>query len=203
MVGNVIIDAMAGYGLARTEFFGKNIIFAMYLATMMIGIEVLMVPQFLIVRYLGLYDSFPAIVLPGLASPFSIFLMRQFFLNFPREIEESAFVDGASRFRIFCSIALPTAKPVLATVAVIHFLAGWESFIWPLIVTSTAGRWAVMQVVIARATQKISAFIPAEAGINYPMVMAASFISAIPMLFVFLFAQRFFIHGLSAGALKG
>ena len=201
--GNVLIDSMAGYGFAKTEFPGKNVIFALFLATLMLGFEVLMIPEFLIIKRMGLYDTFPAIVLPGMASSFSIFLMRQFFSTIPHEIEESAFIDGAGRLRIFFHIALPMSKPALATIGVLHFLGGWESYLWPLIVTSPSGRMQVMQTVIARATQMAG---PAGSGageVLWPDLMAASLISAIPIFFLFLFAQRYFVAGLMGGALKG
>ncbi|NOZ29494.1 MAG: carbohydrate ABC transporter permease [Chloroflexi bacterium] len=201
--GNLLIDSMAGYGFAKTEFPGKNAIFALFLATLMLGFEVLMIPEFLIIKRLGLYDTFPAIVLPGMASTFSIFLMRQFFSTIPNEIEESAFIDGAGRFRIFFNIALPMSKPALATIGVLHFLGGWESYLWPLIITSPSGRLQVMQTVIARATQMAGPAGTGAGDVLWPDLMAASLISALPIFFLFLFAQRYFVAGLTGGALKG
>jgi multiple sugar transport system permease protein len=198
--GNVLFDSLAGYAFARIRFRGRNVVFVVFLATLAVPPEVLIIPQFLIVRALGLYDTFPAIVLPGLASPLSIFLMRQFFLKVPIEIEEAAKVDGAGRLRIFFSIAMPMAKPAVATVAVINFIAGWESYIWPLVATSPAGRWDLMQTLIARSVQSSSA---AGIVVDWPQLMASSLIATLPVLLVFVFAQRWFVAGLTGGALKG
>lgn len=200
---NVLIDAMAAYAFARISFPAKEAIFAMLLGTLMIGSEALLIPQFLIVRTLGLYNTFAGIMLPGFASAFGIFLLRQFFVQIPHEIEESAFIDGATRWRIFWSIVLPVSTPALATVAIFFFLSGWEMYLWPLVVTDPSGTLQLIQVVIAQATL-IAAPAGAGAGVVlWPDLMAGSVLAAIPILLLFIFGQRYFVRGLTGGALKG
>jgi multiple sugar transport system permease protein len=200
MVSNVLLDSMAGYALARVRFVGRGFVFTTLLATLLLPGEVVLIPMFLITVRLGLYDTFLGIVAPGMATVFGIFLMRQFFLSLPIEVEESAFVDGATRWRVFGSIALPMAKPALATVAILHFLAGWEQFIWPLVVTSSQGRLRLLQNVVASATQAVG--YGAE-NVQWNEMFAASIIAVVPLLVLFLACQRYFVEGLSRGAVKG
>jgi len=200
MACNVLFDAMAGYALARIRFLGRQVIFVVLLATLLLPFEVVMIPMFLIAVRLGLYDTLWGIVAPGMATTFGIFLMRQFFLTLPREIEESAVVDGASRWRIFTSIALPMSKPALATVAILHFLGGWEQFIWPMIVTSSQGRLRLLQNVVASATQAVGY---GEEAVLWNELFAASLIAVVPLVILFVIFQRYFIEGLSQGAVKG
>lgn len=200
---NILADAMAAYAFARISFPGRDIIFALLLATLMIGSEALLIPQFLIIRLLGLYNTFAGIMLPGFASAFGIFLLRQFFSQIPHEIEESAFIDGASRWSIFWSIVLPISTPALATIAILFFLSGWEMYLWPLVVTDPSGNLQLIQVIIAQATL-IAAPAGAGAGVVlWPDLMAGSVLAAIPILLLFVFGQRYFVRGLTGGAIKG
>ncbi len=200
MVCHVLFDSMAGFAFAKMRIPGKNVIFVTLLVTLMVPFEGLMVPLYLIVTRVGLANTLPGIILPGAASAFCIFLMRQFFKRVPDEVIEAAIVDGAGWGRIFFSIALPLAAPAVATIAVITFLGGWESFIWPLLITDPHSKFDVLQKVIAQAT---FTSMGGSADVEWPWLMAAALISTLPVLLLFIFFQRFFIAGLTGGAVKG
>jgi len=200
MVCNVLFDSMAGFAFAKMRVPGKNFILLTLLVTLMVPFEVLMVPMYLIVTKMGLANTLTGIVLPFAASAFCIYLMRQFFMRVPDELIEAAVVDGAGWGRIFFSIALPLATPAVATVAVITFLTGWEAFIWPLLITDPHSQFDVLQKVIAQAT---FVSMGGAEDIQFPWLMAIGLISTLPVLLLFLFCQRFFITGLTSGALKG
>ena len=133
VAGNLLFCSLAGYAFARIKFFGRDVVFILVLATLMIPFQVIMIPTFLIVRKLGLIDTLGALIVPNLAGAFGIFLLRQFFRSLPIELEEAARIDGASRLGVLFKIVLPLSGPVLATVAVITFLWTWNDFLWPLI----------------------------------------------------------------------
>ena len=200
MVCHVLFDSMAGFALAKMRIPGKNFIFVTLLVTLMVPFEGLMVPLYLIVTRMGLANTMPGIILPGAASAFCIFLMRQFFKRVPDELIEAAIVDGAGWGRIFFAIAMPLAAPAVATIAVITFLGGWESFIWPLLITDPHSDFDVLQKVIAQAT---FTSMGGSADVEWPWLMAAALISTLPVLILFIFCQRFFIAGLTGGAVKG
>ncbi len=200
MVCNVVFDCMAGFALAKMRVPGKQLILLGLLITLMVPFEGLMVPLYLVVTKLGLANTLPGIVLPGAASAFCIVLMRQFFTKVPDELIEAAVVDGADWGQIFFRIALPLAAPSVATIAVITFLAGWESYIWPLLITDPQSKFDVLQKVLAQATMISQA---GSTDTEWPWLMAAALISTLPPLFLFISCQRFFIAGLTGGALKG
>lgn len=200
MICHVIFDSMAGFAFAKMRIPGKNVIFITLLITLMVPFEGLMVPLYLIVTRIGLANTYTGIILPGAASAFCIFLMRQFFSRVPDEVIEAAIVDGAGWGRIFFSVAMPLAAPAVATIALITFLGGWESFIWPLLITDPHGEFDVLQKVIAQAT---FASMGGSADVEWPWLMAAGLISTLPVLLLFIFFQRFFIAGLTGGAVKG
>ncbi|MBN1341530.1 MAG: carbohydrate ABC transporter permease [Phycisphaerae bacterium] len=200
MICHVLFDSMAGFAFAKMRIPGKNVIFMTLLITLMVPFEGLMVPLYLIVARIGLANTYAGIILPGAASAFCIFLMRQFFSRVPDEVIEAAIVDGAGWGRIFLSIALPLAAPAVATIAVITFLAGWESFIWPLLITDPHSQFDVLQKVIAQAT---FTSMGGTIDVEWPWLMAAALISTLPVLILFIFCQRFFIAGLTGGAVKG
>jgi len=200
MVCNVVFDCMAGWALAKMRVPLRQWIVLALLLTLMVPFEGLMVPLYLLVTRLGLANTMTGLVLPGAANAFCIYLMTQFFRKVPDDLVEAAVVDGAGWWRIFRSIAVPLAAPAVATVAVITFLSGWESFIWPLLITDPGSRFDVLQKVIARAAYTTMSG-PAG-GLEYPWLMAAALISTVPVLLLFAFCQRYFISGLTAGAVK-
>ena len=200
MLCNVLFDCMAGFALAKMRVPGRKWIVLGLLVTLMVPFEGLMVPLYLVITKLGLANTFPGIVLPCAASAFCIILMRQFFANVPDDLIDAAVVDGADWGQIFFRLALPLAAPSVATVAVITFLAGWESYIWPLLITDPQSRFDVLQKVLAQATMVTQA---GSTDTEWPWLMAAALISTLPVLVLFAFCQRFFIAGLKRGAVKG
>jgi len=201
MVCNVLFDCMAGFAFAKMRVPLKEWIFIALLVTLMVPFEGLMVPLYLIVTKAGLANTMVGLVLPGAANAFCIYLMRRFFEKVPDDLIEAAVVDGAGWWRVFRSVAVPLAAPAVATVAVITFLGGWESFIWPLLITDPHSNFDVLQKVIAQAAYTSMGGV--SGGIEFPWLMAAALISTVPVLILFAFFQRFFISGLTAGAIKG
>jgi multiple sugar transport system permease protein len=200
MILNVAFDTAAGFALAKMRVPGRRSIYLLLLITMMVPFEGLMVPLYLVVTRMGLANSIAGIVLPGAASAFCIVLMRHFFSGVSDELIEAAVVDGAGWGKIFIDIAVPLARPAIATVAIISFLAGWESFVWPLLITDPQSEFDVLPKVIAQAT---FATVGGAQDVQWPWVMAAALIATLPVLVLFIFCQRFFIEGLSRGAVKG
>jgi len=197
---NVIFDCMAGFALSKMRLPGKGLVLAALLTTIMVPFEGMMVPLYLTVTRLGLADTMLGIILPGAASAFCIVLMWRFFNTVPDEIIEAAAVDGASWGQILFSVAMPAAAPAIATIAVFTFLAGWEAFVWPLLITDPQSKFDVLQKVLANATY---ASMGGTTQTEWAYLMATGLISTLPVLALFLLFQRFFIAGLTGGAVKG
>jgi multiple sugar transport system permease protein len=193
VVSNLVLCSLAGYAFARLRFPGSQLVFFAILATLMVPFQVLMIPTLLIVKYLGIVDSLPALIVPNLVTPFGIYLLRQFFLTLPVELEEAALIDGASRFRILRSVLLPLMGPPLSTVAVLTFLTVWNDFLWPLVVTSSPN---TMTVQLGLATFQSAHFT------NWPVLMAATLMSQIPVMLLFLAGQRFFVSSIANTGIK-
>ena len=194
VAGNLLFCSLAGYAFARIKFFGRDVVFILVLATLMIPFQVIMIPTFIIVRKLGLIDTLGALIVPNLAGAFGIFLLRQFFRSLPIELEEAARIDGASRLGVLFKIVLPLSGPVLATVAVITFLWTWNDFLWPLVTIYNPGNMTLQL--------GLTTFQGAHQT-NTHLLMAANVMSVIPVLFLFFVAQRFFIRGIATSGLKG
>lgn len=191
---SVLISAMAGYALARLHFPGRNAIFSGIVAMMFIPGFVFLMPNYELMSKLQWLDSYQALILPGAASAFGMFFMRQFFLSLPQELEESARVDGAGPFRTFFTVILPNARRALMTLLVLSFLASWNDFIWPLytIFSEDMKTLAVGLVTLQGAYT-----------IDYPVIMAGATLAAVPVLILFVFLQRYVIQGVAASGLKG
>jgi multiple sugar transport system permease protein len=194
VAGNLLFCSLAGYAFARIRFLGRWALFAVMLATLMVPFQVVMIPTLLIVRDLGLSDSIGALIAPNLITPIGIFMLRQFFLTLPIELEEAARMDGASRLGVLFKVVLPNAKPVLATLTVITFLWSWNDFLWPLIAVSSPNQMTLQL--------GLASFQGAHQT-NWPLLMAGTLLSQVPMLAVFLFAQRYFVRSLAFAGLKG
>ena len=194
MTLQVFTSAMAAYAFTRFTFRGRDLLFGAYLATMMVPIQVLLVPLFIQMQSLGLADSYPALMLPLLASPFGVFLMRQALLTLPRELEEAAFVDGANHWKVFTRIVLPNAKPAMATVAVFAFMASWNSFLWPLVIISSE---SMMTLPLGLAN------LQGRFSTAWNLVMAGSTLSLLPIVAVYLVAQRYIVQGVAHSGVKG
>lgn len=195
-LGQMVTASMAGYAFARMRFPGRNALFLVFLATMMIPPQVNIVPLFILMSKLGWIDTYYALIIPGLFGAFGIFLLRQWFLGFPEELEQSARLDGCNPWQVYWHIALPTALPALATLGIFTFIGTWNSFLWPLIVTNSD---LMRTLPVGLATFKGSFRENTEWG----QLMAAGTISVIPALAVFMAGQKYFIKGLMAGSLKG
>jgi multiple sugar transport system permease protein len=186
--------SMAGYALARLRFRGREAIFGMFFSTLLVALPVIVVPLFQVVSHLGLTDTYAGLILPVAFTAFPVFLMRQFYLQFPSDLEDAADLDGAGYLRRFVSVVLPLSRPMLAALGVLTFLATWNSFLWPLTVAKSSDLW-VVQVGIAT--------FQSQYGGDWNLVMAASMIAAIPTLLVFLLLQRQIIESIKAAGLKG
>ena len=186
--------SMAAYALARMEFPGKRLLTGLIIATIFIPPIVLLIPNYVIVSELGWLDSLTAVVVPGAAGAFGVFFLRQFFVSLPRELEEAALLDGASRFQIFTRVILPLSKPALATLALLSFLANWNDFLWPLYVLFSPER-LTLQPGLSTLQSAFST--------DYATIMVGGVIASIPVLILFVFAQRFIIEGVSRSGLKG
>ena len=193
VVSNLVLCSLAGYAFARIRFPGDRIVFIAILATLMVPFQVVMIPTLLIVKHLGLVDTLPALIVPNLVTPFGIYLLRQFFITLPVELEEAALIDGAGRFRILRSILLPLMGPPLSTVAVLTFLSVWNDFLWPLVVTSSPN---TMTIQLGLATFQSAHFT------NWPVLMAATLISQLPVMILFLLGQRFFVSSIANTGIK-
>jgi multiple sugar transport system permease protein len=194
VLGNLLFCSLAGYAFARIRFFGREVVFVLILATLMVPFQVVIIPTFIIVKDLGLIDTLGALMLPNLVSAFGIFMLRQFFLTLPIELEEAARIDGASRLGILFKIVLPLSGPALATLAVIMFLWTWNDFLWPLITIYSESH---MTLQLGLATFQ------GAHQTNTNLLMAANVMSMIPVLLLFFFAQRWFVRGIATTGLKG
>jgi multiple sugar transport system permease protein len=186
--------AMAGYALARLRFPGRELIFGLFFATLLVALPVILVPLFVVVSRMGLTDTYAGLIIPVAFTAFPVFLMRQFYLQFPKDLEDAADLDGAGFLRRFVSVVLPVSRPMLAALGVITFLATWNSFLWPLTVARSSDLW-VVQVGIAT--------FQSQYGGDWNLIMAASLLAALPTLIVFLILQRQIIESIKATGLKG
>jgi len=196
VVGTLITASMAGYAFARIRFKGSKALFIIFLATQMIPSQVTLIPFYLLMSQFGWVDSHLALIVPGMiANPFAVFLMRQFVLGLPKELEEAALVDGAGRWRIFWSIVLPNLKPGLAALAIITALGVWNAFLFPLVLLNSPDLFTVPLLLTSFQSQ--------FGSINYGLVMAASAIATVPMLIVFVIGQRKILNSMAASGLGG
>lgn len=192
-IGTVAICSLAGYAFARMKFFGCNYLFLIVLAVMMVPGQVTMIPTFLLVKNLGWIDSYKSLIIPSLASPFFIFLMRQFYLSLPRELEEAAYIDGCNPLRTFYSIFLPNSTPAFVSTGILSILGSWNSFIWPLILISTKEKQVLTVGLLTFQNQYATKF---------ELLMAASVLSMLPVFIAYVFGQRYFIEGISTSGIK-
>ncbi|MDQ0895256.1 carbohydrate ABC transporter permease [Agromyces ramosus] len=189
-----IVSIMCGYGLATYRFRGRGILLGVVLVTMMIPMQVLLVPLFQMMASAGWIDSYQAVILPFLANAFGIFLMRQGFLDFPPTLIEAARIDGANEFRIFYRIVLPVARPQIAALVIYTFISQWNAFIWPLLMLNTEDKYTVP---VALNTMI------GMSRVDYSGLMLGSLLATLPLMILFLVFQKQFVSGLLGGAVKG
>lgn len=192
-IGSLFLNSLSGYTLAKLRFPGRSALFWMILATMMVPAQATLVPLFILIRNFGWYDTYLALIVPSLSGAFGIFLMKQYMSTLPSSLIDAARLDGCSEFRIFRKVVLPMAKPALAVLGIFTFITNWNSFIWPLIMTSGE---SMRTLPVGLVTTRGSAF-------DFGMVMAGATFAAIPVVIVFLLFQQYFEKGLTVGALKG
>lgn len=190
----LVFCSLAAFPLARMRFRGSTLVFMLIVSTMMIPGEVTMIPVYLIINKLGLMGSYAGVILPGAVSAFGIFLMRQAFLGIPKEIEESAFIDGANVWQIFWRIMLPMVRPMLATLGILSFLGAWNSFLWPLLILSDPDKYP-----LTLGLYKLQGTF----STNTRLVAAGAMIALAPILVVFSAMQRQFVEGAYSSAVKG
>ncbi len=190
----LLTASLAAYAFARLRFKGRDLLFLLYLATMMIPFPVTMIPNFIVLRYLKWIDSFQALILPPAFSAFSTFLLRQYFMSIPVEMDDAARVDGASSFRIWWQIILPLSGPALATLAIFTFLGQWNSFLWPLIVTNSEEMWTLP---VGLATFQ------SQYSVQWHLLMAGSVIAVLPILVIYIVGQKWFVRGITLTGMGG
>jgi multiple sugar transport system permease protein len=189
----LMFHSMAGYALARLRFPGRDAIFLAMFATFLISQPVIIVPLFILARTLHLLDSYAGLIVPSIFNAFGIFLLRQFYLGVPRELEEAALIDGAGYFRIWRSIILPLSRPIMSALAILFFLANWNSFLWPLTIISNQDLWMV-QVAIANFHQQYNG--------SWNYIMAASTVVALPTIVMFVIFQKRIVESIKTSGVK-
>ena len=189
----LLFHSMAGYALARLRFPGREAIFLAMFSTFLVSLPVIIVPLFILVRAFGFLNSYVGLIVPAIFNAFGIFLLRQYYLSIPRELEEAAVVDGAGYLRIYWSLILPLSRPILSSLAILFFLANWNSFLWPLTITNDRDLWMV-QVAIATFRGQYTA--------SWNYIMAASTVVATPTLILFLIFQRQIMESIKTSGLK-
>ena len=192
--GQVVTSAMAAYAFARLNFPGRDRLFFGYLATMMIPGAVTMIPVFILLRHFGWIDTYKALILPGIFSAYGTFMLRQFFLTLPKELEDAAKIDGCSYLRIFWHIILPLSKPALATLTTFTFMGAWMNLMWPLIAVNSIEKYTLPVGL---------AYFQGVHNTDWTLLMAASMMMILPILIVFIFNQRFFVEGIKLAGIKG
>lgn len=194
-IGQLITCSLAAFAFARMEFKGKGVLFAMFISTTMISTQVTLVPSYLVLKTLHWLDTYQALIVPFLANAFGIFMMRQYFMTLPRELEEAAKLDGCGRLRFLWQILLPLSKPIIASQALFAFMGNWNSYLWPLIVT-TSEKMRTLQI-------GLRYFVSQEGGTQWGSFMAATVFVSLPVVIFYLVIQRSFVEGIATTGLKG
>ena len=193
-LGSLLVNTLAGYAFAKLRFAGRERVFQALLAALVIPAQVAMLPLFLLMKQLGLVNSYAGVVVPALAGVFGIFLVRQYARSIPDELLEAARIDGAGEWRIFFRIVLPMLKPVLVTLAIFTFMAAWNDFMWPLIVLTDQAHYTLPVAMASLSREHI---------MDVEMMMAGAVVTVLPVLALFLLLQRYYIQGLLLGSVKG
>jgi len=190
----IVVASMAAYALARMQFRGSGFIFGVIITTLFIPGFIFLMPNYLLMNRLGWLDTLLALIVPGAAGAFGVFFLRQFFRAIPRELEESALIDGANTWQILTRVILPISRPALVTLGVLSFLGNWNDFIWPIFVLFSPERLTLPAGL---------ASLKGAYNIDYPVIMAAATIASVPVLILYIFVQRYVIEGVATSGLKG
>ncbi len=191
---SLLFDSMAAYAFARLNFRGKDVLFVLVLVALMIPIQVTIIPLFILLNKFGWIDTYAGLIVPRITNAFGIFMLRQFFIGLPKELDESARIDGCSEFRLYWQIIMPLAKPALASLALFHFMYNWNDLLWPLIITSTDD---------LRTLPAGLALFMGQHVVEYGVLTAGAAIALAPLIIAFLLAQKHFIQGIAFTGLKG
>ncbi len=194
-IGQLITCSLAAFAFARMEFKGKNVMFALFLSTTMISTQVTLVPSYLVLKALNWLDTYQALIVPFLANAFGVFMMRQYFMTLPRELEDAAKLDGCGRLRFLWQIVLPLSKPIIASQALFAFMSNWNAYLWPLIVT-TSEHMRTLQI-------GLRYFVSQEGGTQWGLFMAATVFVSLPIVIFYLIVQKSFIEGIATTGIKG
>ena len=195
VLGDLFTASLAAYGFARLRFRGRDALFLLYVSTLIIPVQMLLVPRFILFRQLHLYDTLWALILPSVFTPFGTFLLRQFFLGIPPELSDAARIDGAGEFAIYWRVILPLAKPALAALAILAFVWSWNDYETPLVMLTTESNFTI--------PLGLTSYIDENGGFSASLIMAGSVLAIIPIFVVFLALQRQFIEVISRSGLKG
>lgn len=198
VLGQLVICSLAAYGFARLNFMGRDTIFVLYLATMMIPFQITLIPMYLIVYRLGWVNTYLGMIVPSLSSTFGIFLLRQSFMGVPRDYQDAARIDGANEWRIYWQVFLPLSVPVLTTLGVFAFMGSWTDLLWPMLM-ARAQEMRTLEVGLAYFNSTTSSF----RQTNWPLMMSAAVVVMLPVLIVYFFTQRFFVEGITMTGIKG
>lgn len=190
----VVVNVMSGYAFAKYDFKGKKILFVLVMATLMVPLEVIMIPIFKVIVGTGLYDSLWGLIIPAIASPTAVFLIRQYYMSISSAYMEAARIDGASEWGIFMRIMLPMAKPVISVLCIFSFMWRWNDYLWPKLVITSKELYTI-QLALANYS--------GEYSVDWNSLLAMSVVSMIPVLIVFVALQRHIIGGVTAGGVKG
>jgi multiple sugar transport system permease protein len=191
---SILVNSMAGYAFAKLRFRGREAVFRVLAAGLVVPVQVTMLPLFLLMKQLGLINTYWGVIIPGMASIFGIFLIRQYATSIPDDLLDAARIDGAGELRIFASVVMPTIVPILATMGIWTFLSTWNDFMWPLIVLSDERRYTLPVALANLVGEHVQ---------DTELMMAGSVLTILPVMLVFLFLQRYYIQGVMVGSVKG
>ena len=193
-VGTITITILAAFAFSKLQFYGRDVVFSVLIATMIVPSEILLIPNFVTLSQLGWIDTYKALIVPFLASVFFIFLLRQHFLGIPKELQSAAKIDGCSDFKFLWYIMVPISKPAIITIALLKIINSWNSFMWPLIVTNSTNM---------RTLPVALSYFQREAGTSYHLLMATTAMILLPIFITYLFMQKHIIEGIAKGGMKG
>ncbi|MFO8034966.1 MAG: carbohydrate ABC transporter permease [Candidatus Bipolaricaulota bacterium] len=191
---SLFLNSLAAYAFAKIDFRGRDKLFVAILATMMVPGHVTVIPTFLLIRQLGLVNTYAGLIIPGMVSAFGIFLLRQFMRTIPTELVEAAQIDGASEFWIYSRVIVPLCKPALATLGLLTFMGSWNSFFWPLIIATDTDMYTLPVAI---------AMLRGQYGTQFPLQMAGATVVVLPVIVLFLFLQRYYTRGITLSGMKG
>lgn len=194
VIGSLFINSMAAFSFARLSFPGKNLIFSVFLGTMMVPFTIIMVPLYLLVKNMGLDNSLTALILPGLSGAYGVFMLRQFYLGIPKDLEDAGKIDGLGYWGIYTRIIIPLSKPIMLTLAVFTFRGNWNNYLWPSIINTDKEYFLFSQGLAQFASYY---------NTDWNAVLAASAVSMLPIILIFIFFQRHLVEGIKLSGIKG